>query len=213
MYRLDLDDPRAVLPVPVYGLPDGGLGTRRELRPEDGSPPIAFFALERPVEGALAAGWAAPECADGARAVVAGDAVRDVLFFGLQTNDAPRYPGLEVRAVAGPGSAVMAVWPSPLTVRFPVGDYPAPLRADAGPDRCVAPGPGGFAEVALDGAASRLPQDAVGPVQWTWSWEGQEAQGMAAAASLAPGTHAVTLTVTLQDGRAGRDTALVHVTP
>lgn len=57
LYRLDLSDPRLVLPVPVYQLSEGAvgsrLGTAHDLGAGQGSRPIAFFALDRPNRGTV----------------------------------------------------------------------------------------------------------------------------------------------------------------
>jgi hypothetical protein len=52
MYRLDLDDPRLVLPAPVYALGDGRYGFVGEVKPKAELAP-AFFALDRPRAGAV----------------------------------------------------------------------------------------------------------------------------------------------------------------
>src|SRR5262249_10320158 len=57
MYKLDLGDPRLVLPVPFYSLaetgpPDRFFGTIADLKPKL-SRPVAFFALDRPKPGAV----------------------------------------------------------------------------------------------------------------------------------------------------------------
>lgn len=53
MYKLDLSDPRLGLPVPIYRTEKGRLGHRSGVEP---GPPeaVAFFALDRAVEGAVA---------------------------------------------------------------------------------------------------------------------------------------------------------------
>jgi hypothetical protein len=48
MYRLDLSDPRLILPVPIYHLARGGLGASPRLGPDDTRLQVAFFALDRP---------------------------------------------------------------------------------------------------------------------------------------------------------------------
>jgi hypothetical protein len=57
MYRLDLADPRLVLPVPVYRDADGYSTARRETARAgglaSGDSELAFFALDRPREGAV----------------------------------------------------------------------------------------------------------------------------------------------------------------
>jgi hypothetical protein len=52
MYRLDLDDARLVLPVPVYALTGGGYGFARDVKPKEELAP-AFFALDRPRKGSV----------------------------------------------------------------------------------------------------------------------------------------------------------------
>ncbi|HEX5272755.1 MAG TPA: hypothetical protein VFW33_19795 [Gemmataceae bacterium] len=52
MYRLDLDDPRLVLPAPVYDLGDGHYGFAGALKKKGEAP--AFFALDRPRPGSVA---------------------------------------------------------------------------------------------------------------------------------------------------------------
>ncbi len=56
MYRLDLDDPRLVLPVAVYRVGEGGrtLATRDQLAGEPGPLEVAFFACDRPAPGLVA---------------------------------------------------------------------------------------------------------------------------------------------------------------
>ncbi len=49
MYKLDLDDPRLNLPVPIYR--DGG-----RFAPRMPGRPVAFQALERPAPGTIAVG-------------------------------------------------------------------------------------------------------------------------------------------------------------
>jgi hypothetical protein len=53
MYRLDLSDPRLNLPVPVYRLARGGLGTAERLGAGDTQLRAAFFALNRPAPGSV----------------------------------------------------------------------------------------------------------------------------------------------------------------
>ncbi|HIQ23133.1 MAG TPA: hypothetical protein EYH34_18065 [Planctomycetes bacterium] len=61
MYKLDLADPRLVLPVPVYRWhdPSGAvrLATRSDLPQDQPADDIPFFALDRPSPGAVALVW------------------------------------------------------------------------------------------------------------------------------------------------------------
>ncbi len=52
LYKLDLADPRLALPVAVYPLPGGRLGTVHDLKPGTERTP-AFFALDRAANGAV----------------------------------------------------------------------------------------------------------------------------------------------------------------
>jgi hypothetical protein len=52
MYRLDLDDPRLVLPAPVYAAGEGRYGFMRDGKPNAELAP-AFFALDRPRKGSV----------------------------------------------------------------------------------------------------------------------------------------------------------------
>jgi hypothetical protein len=52
LYRLDLDDPRLVLPAPVYALGEGRHGFGGDVKPKGALAP-AFFALDRPRPGAV----------------------------------------------------------------------------------------------------------------------------------------------------------------
>lgn len=54
MYKLELDDPRLALPVAIYQIDRATLGHRSQLQPSQRkAAQIAFFALDRAVEGAI----------------------------------------------------------------------------------------------------------------------------------------------------------------
>lgn len=55
MYRLDLADPRLVLPVAIYDLPTGDVPTRFGpiTAVQKGTPRLAFFAPDRPLKGTI----------------------------------------------------------------------------------------------------------------------------------------------------------------
>jgi hypothetical protein len=57
MYKLDLADPRLVLPVPIYRVVDGdgavSWGTWPQIGSKRGAGEVAFFALDRPKPGAV----------------------------------------------------------------------------------------------------------------------------------------------------------------
>jgi hypothetical protein len=66
MYRLDLDDPRLVLPVAIYDRGSASaqdLVDKRGLRRGDHSLAATFFAPDRPGPGTVPFSWSAPSCA------------------------------------------------------------------------------------------------------------------------------------------------------
>ena len=66
--------------------------------------------------------------------------------------------------------------------------------ANAGPDRTVPTGPGGIAQVTLDGSASSDPDgDAI--TSYTWTWPGGSASGVSPTVTLPVGVHTITLVV------------------
>jgi hypothetical protein len=100
MYKLDLSDPRLVLPVPVYRLsdddPTSQFGTANRLGPNGSERPIEFFALDREKPGTVAI---SEQQVEGGGTVVQVGAARqsptkaagDPLFYALpaDTDSAP----------------------------------------------------------------------------------------------------------------------------
>jgi hypothetical protein len=216
MHRLDLDDPRLFLPVPIYDLGAGGRPERfvdkRGLRPADGDPPIAFFAHDRPLPGSLAVWWSGAAC--GERRLVAGSAPATApLFFALAAPlPAPRTQALPVLAPEGEPAHAAYAYASPLRVRLPVSAHLPELIADAGPDRCLREGrAGGGARLVLDAAGSSGP-DGV-PLRYEWSWPGGVASGSRAEARLPAGLNDVRLRVSTPDGVSAHDALVVEVAP
>ncbi len=92
-----------------------------------------------------------------------------------------------------------------ILVKGPAGNHP-PV-ANAGPDQTVDLVSGMSAAVTLDGGAS---SDADGdPLTYAWSWPGGSATGPTATVTLPYG--ATTVTLTVDDGKAGSSTASVTV--
>jgi hypothetical protein len=230
MYRLDLDDPRLLLPVAIYdrGTPSAqDLVDKRGLRPGDAPVAAAFFAADRPAPGTVPLSWSAPACV--ARQLVVGTSgASSPLFYALPAS-APSAPGATpLYDYAGPGNAhiysvapslskpgfkranaVAQVWTSPLAVALPVADFLGDLVADAGPDQCAT-----TEHVTLDASASR---DLAGPIT-TYSWIDEAtgcviATGATAAVSLAPGPHAIQLRATDALGTVSTDEVSVTVAP
>jgi hypothetical protein len=230
MYRLDLDDPRLVLPVAIYdrGSPSAqNLVDKRGLRP--GDPPIAaaFFAPDRPAPGTVPISWSAPACV-ARQLVTAASGASAPIFYALPAT-APSAPGTTpLYDYAGPGgahlysvapslsepgfkrgSAIAQVWASPLAVPLPVGDFLGDLVADAGPDQCST-----TEHITLDASASR---DLAGAIT-TYSWideatRCQIATGVTAVVSLAPGPHAIQLRTTDALGNVSTDEVAVTIAP
>jgi hypothetical protein len=90
MYKLDLAEPRLALPVAVYDLARPGeparFGTARAVKAERSGRPL-FFALDRPVKGAVAV-----LAGDRGRLHLGKAPAKEVLFYALppDARDAPR---------------------------------------------------------------------------------------------------------------------------
>lgn len=101
MYKLDLADPRLVLPVPVYNVARAGqtshYATRRDLPADSTSADIAFFAGDRPATG-LVPVYMAPARDGRARLSVGGPASPEaaaklrLAFHALPANHDPSMP-------------------------------------------------------------------------------------------------------------------------
>jgi hypothetical protein len=211
MHRLDLEDPRLLLPVPIYDLGSQGrperFAEKRALRPEDGDPRVAFYALDRPAPGAVPVWWSGPAC--GMRHLRAGGVPATApLFYAYTEKGRPdALPTLPLSA--DPPAFVLE---SPLRVRLPVSAYLPESGADAGPDRCLREAsPGAGARVVLDGTGSWGPR-AVESV-YAWSWPGGSAAGSRAEVRLPAGLHDVRLEVTTPGGVVSRDAVAIEVAP
>ncbi|HMI90234.1 MAG TPA: hypothetical protein VK509_02670, partial [Polyangiales bacterium] len=197
MYRLDLDDPRLVLPVPIYqrGTAPFELVTKQALSPEDPALRPAFFAPDRPAPGLIALAWSGAAC--NPRTLLASepaDAATPAAFYALPSSTAPSelpagaQPLYAYRAGTGAGAGQLAyatesaapadygrdgdplayVWPSPLRVALPVADYLGDLVAVAGPDRCIAvPAGRSSARIELDASRSLALRAAIERALWT----------------------------------------------
>ncbi len=236
MYRLDLDDPRLVLPVAVYATNAGSepdLVTKKGVQTSDPALSPAFFAYERPAAGALPVAWSGPSC--GARRLtVGGQPATDPIFYAMppkatQTG-APLVAlyeysgpnGAYVYSVNGAlampgfqrGAAIAAVWPSPIRVALPVADFLGDLVANAGPDQCIPDAGGGTARVTLDASGSR---NLAGPIT-QYAWESAAtgcplATGITANVMLPAGVNDIALRVTDGQGNMSSDNVVVSVGP
>jgi hypothetical protein len=241
MYRLDLDDPRLVLPVPVYARGDtpAELITKQDVNADD--PPLRapFFAPDRPAPGLIALAWSGAACRP--RTLIASDpadAATPPAFYALpsSTPAAERPAGAlalyayrdgdqrvayapESAAPAGyerDGDALAYVWPSPLRVSLPVSEYLGELVAAAGADVCTAvPAGRTSAPVELDAGDSRALRAKV--TRWLWTantaLDCAQVEGQRARYELPAGTHVVRLDVWDEAGNHDRDMLLVDVAP
>lgn len=224
MYRLDLDDERLALPVPVYDVSTSGaparLVTLRGVRPDMEDPPLAFFAMDRPAPGMIPFRAVLLGCAS-QRLVADGDPRFETVFYAFPPDapDAPaqtvplyeyrrtsakRYhysvdPDLSIEGYVR-DEPIARVWPNPLEVTLPVTDYLPPLVADAGSDyRCVS----GVHPITLDASNSSHASGTIAHYDWRWVQGGStvSVSGMTPEVELPIGQHHVTLTVTDEAGR------------
>jgi hypothetical protein len=190
LYRLDLDDPRLPLPVPVYAQGDttpGQLVTKHDIAPHAKPLAPSFLAPDRQASGTLAVGWNGAAC-DSKRRLVTGAAAVDVLFYALPADanahssstvalyEYTQADGRHIYAVdpaVVPTDYVRAsqplayVWSNPIKVQLPIGDFQGDLIVSAGADQCVEAGVAGeFAAVSLH--ASSIRKGGAGDVAYRW---------------------------------------------
>jgi hypothetical protein len=210
MRRLDLEDRRLMLPVPIYDLGKRGRGERyadkRGLRPADGDPPIAFFAHDRPAPGTVPVWWSGPAC--GERRLMAGGKPATAPLFHAYTYEG-RPEGLRAEMLVANRGYVIE---NPVRVRLPVRTYLEETAADAGRDQCLRePRAGTGAPVVLDAAGSRGP--GVEAASYRWSWPGGSAEGRTTELRLPPGLYDVRLEMTTREGLVASDAAVIQVSP
>ncbi len=211
MYRLDLEDPRLLLPVPIYDLGSAGrperFADKRALRPKDGDPRVAFFAHDRPAPGTVPVWWSGAAC--GKRRLVAGGIpVTAPLFYAYTESNRPA--ALHTLPLATQPLAF--VLGSPLRVRLPVSAHLPESSADAGPDRCLREERAGAgARFVLDGTGSHSPRAV--DADYAWSWPGGSASGRRVEAQLPAGLHDVRLEIMTPDGLTASDAAAIEVAP
>jgi hypothetical protein len=236
MYRLDLEDERLILPVPIY---DTSQGLRRDFADKRHLPSgtidavAPFFALDRPASGAIPVAWSGPACAP-RKLVVGGSPTSFPLFYAFAPAGSPPPGAIPLYDFVGAGGdhaydvtmtpvtagfvvspePIAYVWSNPLRVAFPVGDFIGPLVANAGPDQCLTESAAGYgADVTLDGSGSL---DTAGTiVSYAWTIAGQAcpaASGVRTAVHLPAGTYGIELQVTDAAGTVSRDDMIVAVT-
>jgi len=233
MYRLDLDDPRVVLPVPIYDLGQGAdFAPKQGLHPGAAAQSPAFFAPDRPGTGTAALWWSGPS-GSARQLKLGGEPLTVPVFYGVDPSLAtkpssviPLYDfasadGHHVYSVSATAPAgftkaaapIAYVWPSPLRVKLPVADFLGDLVAVAGADQgLVEAAAGSGADASLDASASR---NLAGPIA-TYTWRGRGkasvlASGRTATLHLAAGLHDLELVVADAGGNTAVDGVIIEV--
>ncbi len=232
MYRLDVDDDRVVLPVPLYDVSKdlpGQLTAKQGLRPTGEALSAPMMAYDRPKQGALAVRWSGAECVPGRRLVISETPQAGDLFYALPSDDTgettiPLYEyqstsgdyaysveeALSDSALTRSAEPLVRVFQNPIQVPLPVGDYLG-FVADAGEDQCLSVSQGATAEVEL--TASAPGNTPVKSIRWKTAIDDAciGAEGVSAKFDLPPGTHAIIVEVESAAGEISFDTVLVTV--
>ncbi len=238
MYRLDLDDARIVLPVPVYDtagstLP-GNFITKAGYRPSTTDETAPFMAPDRAGMTATVPLWWNDASCKSRALVVGGTPLTTPVFWALPGNASsppaatvPLYEfvknsnGAKAYSIKTALSGftrvtnpVARVWTNPIQVRLPVSDYLAPLIADAGTDKCATVSGGGTAAVNLSAGGSRNAKGTITSYQWTWTGGGSgSASGATPTVVLPAGLYDIELTITGSGGDTSVDNVVVRVSP
>jgi hypothetical protein len=238
MIRVDLDDARLALPVPVYdasGALPGSFVTKRGLRRAAPATAAPFLALDRAARGAVPVAWSTASCGTDRRLTVGGAPATTPLFYALpadtaasaQTAPLYEYAAADGRRAYGladatvpagftrAAKALAVVWRNPIRVALPVGSYLGDLVVDAGADQCVSAGGQGTVEVALDASATSVLGGTVKSARWSVPGAAGCAavDGTTARVRLTPGVHEVTLEVVDSNGNQGTDAVTIVVAP
>jgi hypothetical protein len=237
MYRVDLDDARLALPVPVYDLGGplpGNFVTKRGLRRGAAATAAAFLAPDRPMRGTVPVAWSTGSCAPDRRLVAGGVPATTPLFYALPADTSPAPPNTaplyELTAADGRRAYSLAdaavpagftraakplalVWRNPIRVKLPVADYLGDLVVDAGADQCVAAAGAADAEVTLDASRSSVLGGTLQQVRWHVAGLGacESVDGPTARVRLKPGIHEVTVEAIDSNGNHGTDWVTIVV--
>jgi hypothetical protein len=237
MYRLDVDDQRLGVPIPVYdlgGAMPGNFAAKGRLPAAAVAEVAAFFAPDRTMDGTVPVAWSGPSC--GARTLIVGDSPpTPPLFFAAApaaTGRSPiAQPLYDYAAADGrhaysvetslPNLAgfirvdqpVAYVWPNPIKVAFPSPRFRAGVVAEAGPDQCLTEAsPGSGSDVTLDASTSSIPVGALVTYSWTrWGDSCAFSSERTTTVHLAAGITAFTLTVTDDAGTSSRDDVIISI--
>ena len=241
MYRVDVDDARLMLPVPIY---DQGSATADQFGPKQSVAPgsillaAPFLALDRQPPGTSPVGWSAPAC-DTSRRLVSGADVADPLFFAMSGSTVPGLKSMvafyeyshadgrrmyTVDPAQAPVGFVRArmplawVWSNPVKVKLPVGEFRGNLVVNAGADQCVAKSTSNATTaVTLNATSLRKASNS----QLTYRWrlpasqvtnaQCQSVLGARAEVRLGVGTHKLVVEASDAAGNISSDTVLVRV--
>jgi hypothetical protein len=237
MVRVDLEDPRLVMPVPVYDLsasPPGNFVTKRGLRRDAPAAAAAFLAPDRPMRGTVPIAWSAAACDPGRRLVAGGTPATTPLFWALPGDTTPLPPQTvalyELSAADGRVAYALAdaappagftraakplavVWRNPIRVKLPVARYLGDLVVDAGDDQCVARADDSGADVTLDASRTSVVGGTLQRVRWRVPRDVgcDSIDGATAHVHLAPGLHEITVEALDSNGNHGTDAVTIRV--
>ncbi len=210
MYGVDLDRAELALPVPIYRSERGELGPHTVVQPGDAPLVAEYFAPVRPGTDTTPVWWSGPSC-EPRRLVVGGTAQTTPLFWALPGTAPANDTQLVLREGDGEspeygvgdddGTPIAVVWRNPIAVALPIADYLPELRADAGPDQCVAQG-----ELLELPARTDVPESGSAH----WELDGVELED---ASEAEPGLHVLARVLQRADGFTVRDEAIVRIGP
>jgi hypothetical protein len=235
MYRVDLDDARLVMPVPIYdvGFLSSDFITKRGLR--RGLPKVVagFLAPDRPMAGTVPVAWSSAKCATARTLVVGANPPTTPIFYALAPGTSPRADtvglheltdtnghrtyGLATATVpAGytrSPKPIALVWQNPIRVGLPVADYLGDIIADAGADQCVSAGGAAGSDVTLDASATASLAGAITKYRWHLPAGSvcEYVEGKTITAHLPKGIHSIGLEATDAAGNVAADSAIVVV--
>jgi hypothetical protein len=237
MYRLDVDDARLAVPLPVYdlgGAVPGDFVSKARLPATAAAGPPTFFAPDRAMDGTVPVAWSGPSC--GPRALVVGESPpTPPLFFAAPPGGTGRPPitlplydyatsdghhaysiDATVASLAGYTRAaqpVAYVWPSPMRIAFPAARFRAGVVANAGADQCLQENqPDVGADATLDASGSSVPAGAFVTYSWArWGDSCAFSTDRTTKVHLTPGVTGFTLTVTDDAGDSNSDDVIVSV--
>ncbi|MFT3926555.1 MAG: hypothetical protein QM778_28680 [Myxococcales bacterium] len=235
MYRVDLEDDRLIMPVPVYVRAQGtDLVTKRGLRRDEAPLAAAFLALDRATSESVPVSWSTASCGADRKLVVGDTPAVTPLFYALAANTTPapahtvglyefahadgrRAYGLDGATLpagfARGAKPIALVWENPIQVKLPVADYLGDLVVDAGPDQCLTLGAQSTKSVTLDTGKSSALGSAVKSVRWQVPGRAacEYVDGQSVSLDLPEGTHEIVVEVLTEAGVYGRDTVTVVV--